>query len=198
MTIIAYTASPRLKPESKRDTHYIPPGIEGDRDGELPSEWFSGTTKSDLHRFLAQDLDYLVISIPLTTATTNLIAEDELEILARSNCFVVNVSRGQIINTPALIESLKKGWEAQEKDATAALEKGVNTGIRGAALDVTEPEPLPSDSELWGLENCFISPHVSAVNPEYWPRALGVLEENIARCREEKDLVNLVCRERGY
>ncbi len=198
MTILAYTASPRTTPESRKDTGYIVPGTQGDRDGTLPTEGFSGTSKADLHNFLNQDLDYLVIAVPLTSGTTKLIGAQELEILAKSNCFLLNISRGQILDQSALIESLKVGLAAQNVDPVKALTKGVNKGIRGAALDVTDPEPLPEDSELWELENCWVSPHVSAVNPEYWPRAMGVLQENLGRDERGEELVNLVCRKKGY
>lgn len=198
MTILAYTAFPRTTPESRRDAGYRVPGTEGDVDGTLPAEWFSGTSIEDLHHFLAQDLDYLIIAVPLTASTTKLIGAPELEVLAKSNCFLLNLSRGQVIDQPALIESLKLGLQAPKCEWTDMLAKGSHNGIRGAALDVTDPEPLPEGHELWRLENCFITPHVSAVNQMYWPRAMGVLEENLGREREGRGLVNLVDRVKGY
>lgn len=68
MDVIAYTASPRKTPESKRDDGYIVPGT-GDPDGTLPSAWYSGTGKEDLHNFLKQEIDLLVIGVPLTYVT---------------------------------------------------------------------------------------------------------------------------------
>jgi lactate dehydrogenase-like 2-hydroxyacid dehydrogenase len=65
MDVIAYTASPRRTPESKRDEGFIVPGT-GDPDGSLPSAWYSGTAKEDLHNFLKQEIDLLVIGVPLT------------------------------------------------------------------------------------------------------------------------------------
>lgn len=65
MDVIAYTASPRKTPESKRDEGFIVPGT-GDPDGSLPSAWYSGTAKEDLHNFLKQEIDLLVIGVPLT------------------------------------------------------------------------------------------------------------------------------------
>lgn len=67
MDVIAYTASPRKTPESKRDGGFIVPGT-GDPDGSLPSAWYSGTAKEDLHEFLKQEIDLLVIGVPLTYA----------------------------------------------------------------------------------------------------------------------------------
>lgn len=63
--IIAYTASPRKTPESKKDNGFIVPGT-GDPDGSLPSEWYSGLDKKGLHEFLRQKIDLLVLSVPLT------------------------------------------------------------------------------------------------------------------------------------
>jgi hypothetical protein len=65
MDVIAYTASPRLTPESKRDDGFIVPGT-GDPEGEFPSAWYSGTDKESLHKFLGQDIDLLVLAVPLT------------------------------------------------------------------------------------------------------------------------------------
>lgn len=65
MDVIAYTASPRTTPESKKDTGFIVPGT-GDPEGAIPSQWFSGTSKEDLHEFLKQGIDLLVLSVPLT------------------------------------------------------------------------------------------------------------------------------------
>lgn len=65
MDVIAYTASPRKTPESKHDNGYIVPGT-GDPDGSIPSAWYSGTNKEDIHEFLKQEIDLLVVSVPLT------------------------------------------------------------------------------------------------------------------------------------
>lgn len=65
MDVIAYTASPRETQDSKRDVGYIVPGT-GDPEGKLPSAWYSGTQKEDMHEFLKQDIDLLVVAVPLT------------------------------------------------------------------------------------------------------------------------------------
>lgn len=63
--VIAYTASPRPTPESRRDDGFIVPGT-GDPDGSIPSAWYSGLDKESLHEFLRQEIDLLVLSVPLT------------------------------------------------------------------------------------------------------------------------------------
>ena len=65
MDIIAYTASPRKTPESKQDHGFIVPGT-GDPDGSFPSKWYSGTSKEEIREFLKQEIDLLVIAVPLT------------------------------------------------------------------------------------------------------------------------------------
>ena len=71
-------------------------------------------------------------------------------------------------------------------------------GLRGAALDVTEPEPLPKDSELWDLENCMITPHISALSAAYQERAMQILEINLANLEAGKPLINVVDKRKGY
>jgi len=182
MDVIAYTASPRKTPESKRDTGYIVPGT-GDPDGSIPSAWFSGTDKADMHEFLKQEIDLLVVAVPLTKTTTHLLSTEEFELLHKSNprgTYVANIARGQIIDQKALITALE-----QEQ-------------IRGAALDVTDPEPLPKDDPLWEAPNVLITPHCSGASDVYADRAFQVLIENIKRDRSGGNLINEVNRKRGY
>ncbi|OBT76295.1 hypothetical protein VF21_03343 [Pseudogymnoascus sp. 05NY08] len=184
MEVIAYTANPRTTPESKRDTGFIVPGTLGDREGSLPVAWHSGTDKASLHAFLGADLDYVLLALPLTGSTKQILGAEEFEILGRTGAYVLNIGRGESVDQDALIAALKK-----------PLGEG---GLRGAALDVTTPEPLPESSELWGLENVVITPHVSAWNGRYLERTIGVLEENLERGARGEGLVNAVDRERGY
>ena len=65
MDVLAYTASPKPTPESRKDHGFIVPGT-GDPDGAIPSAWYSGLDKASLHNFLKQDLDMLMIGVPLT------------------------------------------------------------------------------------------------------------------------------------
>ena len=73
-----------------------------------------------------------------------------------------------------------------------------NGTISGAALDVTDPEPLPKDSELWDMENVIITPHVSGSTAGYTERALQVLDLNLERREKGEELINIVKRDRGY
>ena len=65
MTVIAYTATPKTTPQSRRDDGYIVPGT-GDPEGEWPSVWYSGLDEESLHKFLGAELDFLLVAVPLT------------------------------------------------------------------------------------------------------------------------------------
>jgi phosphoglycerate dehydrogenase-like enzyme len=183
MVVIAYTASPRTTLYSKKDKGYIVPGT-GDPDGAIPSAWYGGTDKVSLHNFLAQDIDVLLIAVPLTKETQHLLAAREFEILGKKNAFIANISRGSILNQTDLVTFLQK--DEQEG------------GLRGAALDVTDPEPLPPGDPLWDLENVTITPHVSGLSMEYEERSYEILERNLTNLERGKPLLNLVDRKRGY
>ncbi|OAL07444.1 hypothetical protein IQ06DRAFT_289164 [Phaeosphaeriaceae sp. SRC1lsM3a] len=182
MDVLAYTASPRKTPESKKDDGYIVPGT-GDPDGVFPSAWYSGMSKEQVHEFLKQEIDLLVVAVPLTKATTHFLSTEEFKLLHKSNphgTYVANIARGQVIDQPALVKALHEGL------------------IKGAALDVTDPEPLPADDPLWNAPNVLITPHVSGSTDVYADRAFEVLRENIRRQRSGGHLVNEVNRDRGY
>ncbi|KAL3427753.1 d-isomer specific 2-hydroxyacid dehydrogenase [Phlyctema vagabunda] len=181
--VIAFTATPKKTPESKRDTGYIVPGT-GDVNGEVPSAWYSGLDKESLRDFLAQDIDILLVSVPLTPQTRHFLAAEEFEILGRKNAFVANISRGLVLQQDELIRALKK-----PKD---------EGGLRGAALDVTDPEPLNEESELWDLENVAITPHVSGLGTTYAERSFQILEQNLTRLEKGERLLNVVDRKKGY
>ena len=122
----------------------------------------------------------IIMCLPLTPATTHLLGAAEFEILSRKKAFVVNISRGKILDQPALVDALNQGK------------------LRGAALDVTDPEPLPKDDALWEAKNVIISPHVSALGKEYTARAYQVLFTNLKRREKGEEMFNLVDRKKGY
>jgi phosphoglycerate dehydrogenase-like enzyme len=182
MTVHAYTLHPRPTPDSRHDRSWAPAGL-GDPDGSLPSKWFSGAETEDLHAFLKSGLDLLVVAAPLTGKTRHLLGSEEFEVLAgagKGRTFLANVARGAVVDTEALVDALGKGL------------------VRGAALDVTDPEPLPDGHVLWGMENVIITPHVSGSSTRYFERVLAILEVNLGRLARGEELVNLVDRERGY
>ena len=193
MSVLAYTASPRPTPESKKDKGFIVPGT-GDPDGTIPEAWYSGLGREDLHHFLAQDLDYLLVSVPLTKQTTHFLAAPEFRILSKRNTFISNIARGQIINQDDLISALHQ-YDTGKKEGKEGADL---QGLRGAALDVADPEPLPENSPLWDAPNCIVTPHISGQGSAYFDRALQILELNIERRQKGEKLINEVNRERGY
>jgi phosphoglycerate dehydrogenase-like enzyme len=176
MDIHAFTLHERATPESRHDDSFTEPGL-GDPTGEMPSCWFHG--KEQLDEFLS-GVDLLVIILPLTKLTAGLISRREMEILGKRKAFLTNVGRGAIVNTDDLVESLNDGT------------------LCGAALDVTEPEPLPEDHPLWKAKNVIITPHVSGNSINYNRRILKILMENIKRRANGQELINKVNKTLGY
>ena len=123
--------------------------------------------------------DYVVVITPSTPETRHLIGEAQLRAMKPSGV-LINIARGDIVDTNALIKALKEGW------------------IKGAGLDVTDPEPLPAANELWGMPNVIISPHMAAVSPLYMDRATEVFCDNLTRYTQGKELLFLVDWNRGY
>ncbi len=123
--------------------------------------------------------DYVVLSAPETSETKLLIGAPQLALVKRGSR-LINVGRGSTLDEAALI---------------AALESG---SIAGAALDVTETEPLPASSPLWRAPNLFITPHTSAVSDRLWPRETALLMESLERWFDGRELINRVDFTRGY
>ncbi|KAL4962703.1 D-isomer specific 2-hydroxyacid dehydrogenase family protein [Aspergillus stella-maris] len=177
MDVYAYTLHERSNPESRTSDTYTEPGL-GDPSGEFPTEWFAG--KDELNTFLAADLDLLVITLPQTPQTTGMISAEQFRLLSKKKAYISNAGRGAVINTDDLV---------------AALDEGL---IRGAALDVTDPEPLPEDHKLWGYKNVIITPHCAGNSNHYNERVLKILKYNLERRANGLHVVNRVDKKLGY
>jgi phosphoglycerate dehydrogenase-like enzyme len=125
------------------------------------------------------EFDWVLICAPLTKQTTNLIGEPELAAMKRGAC-LANTSRGAMVDTDALVKSLKAGH------------------LGGAYLDVTDPEPLPKGHELWRMPNTLITPHSSWASDRFARRTSDFFVENLERFRDGKRLRNLVNLRQGY
>jgi phosphoglycerate dehydrogenase-like enzyme len=123
--------------------------------------------------------DYILLCPPVTPATERMIDQTRLEKM-KPEAYVINVSRGDLIDEPALLRAL------QERR------------IAGAALDVFEKEPLPSNSPFWELDNVLITPHTAAVTEKLWERHYLLIAENLKRFLSGQPLLNLVDKKRGY
>ena len=129
--------------------------------------------------YLLSEADYVVVAVPLTSESRGLIGERELRAM-KLTARIINIARGAIIEEASLVRALKEGW------------------IAGAALDVFEKEPLPAESELWGMENVILTPHISGGTPVYMERAVALFCENLRRYLEGEPLRNAVEVARGY
>ena len=129
--------------------------------------------------YLLSEADYVVIAVPLTPESEGLIGERELRAM-KPTARIVNVARGAVIAEAALVRALKEGW------------------IAGAALDVVQQEPLPPDSELWGMDNVILTPHISGGTPVYMERAVELFCDNLRRYLAGEPLRNHVDVRRGY
>ncbi|MEA4944068.1 MAG: 2-hydroxyacid dehydrogenase [Propionicimonas sp.] len=116
--------------------------------------------------------DVVFVITPLTPQTTGLIGAAELALLP-DNALLVNVSRGKVVDTDALVEAVRAGR------------------IR-AALDVTDPEPLPSDHPLWQLPGVFISPHTGGQSTAFFPRMGRLLRSQLTKFAAGEPLDNVV------
>ncbi len=123
--------------------------------------------------------DFFVVAAPATGDTEKMIGARELDAM-RSDAWVINVARGSLIDTDALVEALADGR------------------IGGAALDVTDPEPLPDGHPLWTEPRALITPH-TANPPDPLARALAErIEENVARFKAGEELIAVVDVKAGY
>ena len=130
---------------------------------------------SRLRELLARS-DFVVLAVPLSSATDRLIGREELRVMQR-HAWLINVSRGRVVHEQALVRALKSGT------------------IAGACLDVFEVEPLPDESDLWSLPNVIITPHNSGRSPLNAGRGAEVFLDNLRRYVAGKPLRNRV-RER--
>lgn len=123
--------------------------------------------------------DAVVLATPATTATRHLIDAEVLAMLP-SHAVIVNIARGTLIDTEALVEALRAG------------------AIGGAGLDVTDPEPLPPGHPLWSMPNVLITPHVANPDIAWRPNVAGRVEENLRRYLAGRPLLGVIDRIRGY
>jgi len=126
-----------------------------------PTDDVIGFEADALHNAFART-DYLVIACPLSETTRGLIGAAELLTLP-TRAVLVNVARGPIVDTDALVDALQ------------------HRVIHGAALDVTDPEPLPDNHPLWGLGNVLLTPHHAGYTAHYWSRLADLLARNLRR-----------------
>lgn len=121
---------------------------------------------------LLSDAEVIILILPLTEESRGLIGARQFSLM-RQSALLVNAARGPIVVTDALVEAL-------------------NSGKIRAALDVTDPEPLPEGHPLWRCPNLLITPHVAGSTPQFSPRALQTVAAELQRYIEGKPLQNVV------
>jgi phosphoglycerate dehydrogenase-like enzyme len=156
------------------DSGYTVPGV-GDPEGDLPDRIYPPQA---LRSFLGE-CDYVVLLVPMTPETHHLINAETLRDM-KNSAVLINLARGGVVDTRALIEALREEV------------------IAGAALDVFEQEPLSEHSPLWETPNLILSPHIAGFTPHYNERATDIFAENLRRYVEGEPLVNRVDRQLGY
>jgi phosphoglycerate dehydrogenase-like enzyme len=130
---------------------------------------------------LFQQSDYVVVAAPLTDETKGMIGEKEFA-HSKQNQVLINIGRGPVVDENALIFALKTGV------------------LRGAALDVFNEEPLPTQSELWALENILLSPHNADMTFEFRHRSVDNFVRNceLYLLRGRNGLSGVVDTKSGY
>ena len=139
-------------------------------DGDGPADEIRSI--GDLDTILPE-CDVVALSLPLSAETHHLMSTEQFRAMKTSS-ILVNVGRGLVVDQNALIEALTKNE------------------IAGAALDVFETEPLPSDDALWDFPNVIISPHVGGAAGRIYAKFGELVSENIRRFRAGEDLLNVV------
>jgi D-2-hydroxyacid dehydrogenase (NADP+) len=126
---------------------------------------------------VAAIVDFLVLAVPGGSETKHMVDASVLHAMAHS-AVLINVSRGSVVDEQALIAALKAD------------------SIAGAGLDVFEAEPLASDSELWDLENVFVTPHIGGRSDRYTEQAFAVVGPNVRAFLDGRvsEMLNVVAR----
>ena len=126
------------------------------------------------------EFDWVFVSAPATSDTRHLLGAEEFAAM-KDSAWLINVARGTLVDQDALLTALN--------DKT----------IGGAALDVTDPEPLPADHPLWDAPNCLITMHLSGTaQSRMFQRAATRFVENLKRYRKGDEMIAVADFDRGY
>jgi phosphoglycerate dehydrogenase-like enzyme len=128
---------------------------------------------------MCRESDVLTISAPITPNSRDMIGPEQIRQLKRGSC-ILQMSRGAIVNEPALVDALEEGH------------------LSFAGLDVTATEPLPVGDPLWTAPNMLITPHTSAMSKLTMDMTWSILAENVGRFVRGEPLMNLVDKQRGW
>ncbi|MCP5536877.1 MAG: D-2-hydroxyacid dehydrogenase [Akkermansiaceae bacterium] len=154
--------------------------VIGTRRSDTPSPGYIAKVgkPNDLLKMLPE-ADVVVIAVPLTPETKHMINKAAISAM-KPGSYLVNIARGKIVDTEALVAALKSGK------------------LAGACLDVTDPEPLPGNHALWTMPNVVITPHVAGQSEITSERRNALLRENLRRFAAGEPLLNVVDKRLGY
>jgi len=147
--------------------------VTGVRRSADPVPGFEDVYATEDRLYAIAEADFVIVTLPLTEATHNLIDSEAFEAM-REDAYFVNVGRGPIVDEQALIEAI------------------ASDSIAGAALDVFETEPLPEDSPLWEMDEVLITPHCGAFTRDYFRDVGGIVEKNIERLEDGEPFYNRI------
>lgn len=122
---------------------------------------------------LLRQADFVTLNVPMTPETRHLIGREQLRMM-RPSSYLINVARGGVVDHDALLEALREGW------------------IAGAALDVTEPEPLPRDHPLLKMQNLVIAPHLGSATRQTRTNMAQRAVDNLLAGLQGKPLISRI------
>ena len=128
---------------------------------------------------LLRRADVVAVAVPITEATRGMLSPERLALL-KPGAYLLVLSRGGIVDEPALARMLREG------------------ALAGAGLDVTAVEPLPAGSELWDTPNVLISPHSSPASARTHELVTTIMRRNLAHYLAGEPLENVVDKKLGY
>lgn len=144
-------------------------------------DYVDGLFQLDMLDELLPKADIVALSLPNSAQTRGLITKERLALM-KNDAFLINIGRGTAICTDALVEALR------------------NNTIGGAAMDVTDPEPLPSDHPLWKCKNALITPHISGGfgQMRVYDTFISICLENVEHFKAGEEMRNVVDFSTGY
>jgi phosphoglycerate dehydrogenase-like enzyme len=152
--------------------------IQGDT-GDPRGDLFTRLYPPQALKSMVKECDFVVVTVPHTAETKGMIGAEQIAAL-KPSAYLVDASRGGVVDQDALIEALNENR------------------LAGAALDVFQEEPLPTDHPLWAMQNVIITPHIAGFSPHYNRRATALFIENLSRFLTEEPLLNKIDFEKGY
>jgi phosphoglycerate dehydrogenase-like enzyme len=155
------------------------PSITVVRRSSEPVQGATRTVTTGSLRDVLPDADVVIVAAALTAGTRHLIGRDELRLLG-PHAHLVNIARGGLVDTDALVDALAAGT------------------IAGAALDVTDPEPLPDGHPLWAEPRCLITPHMADTPDMTAPLLAERIRANVSAFLGNGGFVGLVDPSAGY